>query len=201
MSESLLLSILYVLTAVRVVLHLQPAILGASSRRTVNELVDAIVSGGVWALLLVHFVMRPFYIPSPSMHPTLQENDFLLVNKLQYRITGPQRGEIAVFKSPNPTSPDKIDLIKRVVGIEGDVIAVKNGVLYRNGEQIDEPFIAEPIASDFADHRVPKGCCFMMGDNRNNSRDSRYIGDIPLANFVGRAEFIFYPFKRSTLLH
>lgn len=164
-------------------------------------MMDSIIHAGIAALFLIHFILRSFYIPSPSMVRTLLVNDFIIVNELQYLVAKPQRGEIAVFRSPQPTSPDHIDLIKRVVAVEDDVIAVHDGALYRNGEKVEEPWIWEPIRGEFPEHRVAKGCCFMMGDNRNNSGDSRVFGDVPLENYIGRAELIFYPFSRAGLLH
>jgi signal peptidase I len=165
-------------------------------RRNFNEFIDSIVQAGVSALLLIHFIVRSYYIPSGSMIPTLQIKDYILVNELQYQFSSPARGDVAVFHPPDSYHGDKEDLIKRVVGIEGDTIEVRGGKLYRNDLPVVEPYIKEDIAQDFPAYRVKPGHVFMMGDNRNDSYDSRYWGDVPLKNYVGKAEFIFFPLHR-----
>lgn len=204
MTETQLIFILFGLTLLRVAAHFKPDLLPFNSRVTrmrFKEGVDSIVWAGVVALLLIHFVVRSFYIPSGSMIPTLQVNDFILVNEFLYRIAEPARGEIVVFRSPEKgRAADKTDLIKRVVAVEGDEVEVKDGVLYINDLPQDEPYIKEPIDSDFPKTRVDQGHVFCMGDNRNDSRDSRFIGPIPLENLVGRAEVIFFPPNRIGLI-
>lgn len=165
-------------------------------RRNINEFIDSIVQAGVSALLLIHFIVRSYYIPSGSMIPTLQIHDYILVNELQYVFSKPARGDVAVFHPPDTYTGDKEDLIKRVVGIEGDILEVKDGKLYRNHQLVDEPYIKEPIQGSFGPYTVKPGCCFMMGDNRNDSYDSRFWHDVPYKNYVGKAEFIFFPPKR-----
>ncbi|MBS2037128.1 signal peptidase I [bacterium] len=198
MTETHLFIALYALTFARLVIYFQPSLISEPlKRRNVNEFIDSIVHAGVSALLLIHFIVRSYYIPSGSMIPTLLVKDYILVNELQYRFAKPARGDVAVFHPPDTYHGNKEDLIKRVVGIEGDLIAVKDGKLVRNGEVIDEPWIKEPIADDFPEYRVKKGCAFMMGDNRNDSFDSRFWHDVPLDHYVGKAEFIFFPFNRA----
>ncbi|MFN8607946.1 MAG: signal peptidase I [Vulcanimicrobiota bacterium] len=198
MTETHLFIALYALTFARLVVYFQPSLISEPlKRRNVNEFIDSIVHAGVSALLLIHFIVRSYYIPSGSMIPTLLVKDYILVNELQYRFAKPARGDVAVFHPPDTYHGNKEDLIKRVVGIEGDLIAVKDGKLVRNGEVIDEPWIKEPIAEDFPEYRVKQGCAFMMGDNRNDSYDSRFWHDVPLDHYVGKAEFIFFPFNRA----
>jgi len=152
------------------------------------------VQAGVGALLLIHFVVRSYYIPSGSMIPTLLVNDMILVNEIQYRLTTPARGDVAVFHPPKTYPGNKEDLIKRVIGIEGDIIKIKDNKLYRNGVEMKEAFIrGERPMGDFPEHQVPPGHVLMMGDNRNDSWDSRFWGDVPVENFVGKAEFVFFP--------
>lgn len=198
MTETHLFIALYALTFARLVVYFQPSLISEPlKRRNVNEFIDSIVHAGVSALLLIHFIVRSYYIPSGSMIPTLEIKDYILVNELQYRFTKPARGDVAVFHPPATYHGNKEDLIKRVVGIEGDTISVKGGQLYRNGVKVDEPFIKEPIREDFAEIRVGPGRCFMMGDNRNDSFDSRFWGDVPYDHYVGKAEFIFWPPQRA----
>ena len=189
----------------RLITHLKPSLLDSFGKVTQSKLkegVDSIVWAGVVALILIHFVVRSFYIPSGSMLPTLKVNDFILVNEMLYEFTDPSRGDIVVFHPPEETyTGDKTDLIKRVVGTASDTIEVRDGKLVLNGIVQDEPFIKEPINSDFGPITVEPGHIFVMGDNRNDSRDSRYIGQIPLDNLVGRAELIFFPVTRWTLFN
>lgn len=206
MTETQLILILFALTIYRVVSHFNPSMLPVSTtlaRMRVREAIDSIVWAGVVALLLIHFVVRSFYIPSGSMLDTLKINDFILVNEVIYRIAKPARGEIVVFRSPEAhRAEDKTDLIKRVVAVEGDEIEVKDGKLYLNGLPQDEPFIREAMDDDFPKERIKPGHIFVMGDNRNDSRDSRYMdpGQVPLENLVGRAELIFFPPQRIRLI-
>ncbi len=145
------------------------------------------------------FVMEAFWIPSGSMIPTLQINDRVLVNKFIYRFTEPERGDIVVFQSVD--SADQ-DLIKRVVGVPGDEIAVRNGKLFVNGEPQKEPYTNKkfPDVSFFARITVPKDHVFVMGDNRGNSQDSRVFGPLPKENIEGEAFLRFWPPGRIGLL-
>jgi signal peptidase I len=198
-TESVLLYLLFFLTSARLIVFLKPGALqsiGPVAQTQLKEGVDSIVWAGVVALLLIHFVVRSFYIPSGSMLPTLEINDFILVNELLYDFTDPSRGDIVVFHPPPTYTGDKTDLIKRVVGVENDKIEVKDGRLYINDVEIQEKFIKDSISGAFGPEVVKKGHVFVMGDNRDNSRDSRIIGQIPLENMVGRAEMIFYPPSR-----
>jgi signal peptidase I len=142
------------------------------------------------------FVVEAFWIPTPSMVPTLLVGDRMLVNKFIYRFTEPKRGDIIVFQSvDNP----KEDLIKRVVGVPGDEIAVRSGKLFLNGELQKEPYTNKklPDRSFFAKTTVPKGHVFVMGDNRANSFDSRRFGPVPEKNIEGEAFLRFWPPDRA----
>ena len=132
------------------------------------------------------FVMEAFWIPSGSMIPTLEIGDRVLVNKFIYRFTDPSRGDIIVFESVDNSNED---LIKRVVGLPGDKIAVRGGKLFVNGEPQKEPYTNKklPDRSFFANTTVPKDHVFVMGDNRGNSADSRVFGPLPKKNIEGEA--------------
>lgn len=158
----------------------------------------------VVAFALVFGVVRPFiveafWIPSESMVPTLEVGDRVLVNKFIYRFTEPERGQVVVFESVD--NPDE-DLIKRVVGLPGDTIAVRDGTLFVNGEPQKEPYTnkAVPDNSFYAPTEVPEGNVFVMGDNRTNSADSRYFGFLPKENIEGEAFLRFWPPSRIGLL-
>ena len=211
MTETFLIYLLVALTVSRLLCHAQPKLLSSMTRLArarLYEGVDSVIWAGVVALILIHFVVRSFYIPSESMLPTLRVNDFILVNELIYDFADPNRGDIVVFHPPAEDDPDPetkqkppIDLIKRVVGLPHDVLEIKDGVLFLNGAAQQEPFIKEPIFGNYGPTTVPERHIFVMGDNRNNSRDSRYIDPIPYESLVGRAELIFYPLNRLRLFN
>ena len=138
------------------------------------------------------FVVEAFWIPSASMVPTLKYGDRVLVNKFIYRFTEPERGDVIVFKS---VQGDGQDLIKRVVGVPGDEIAVRGGKLFVNGVPQKEPYVNKkyPDRSFYAPTTVPKDHVFAMGDNRANSQDSRVFGPVPEENIEGEAFLRFWP--------
>ena len=145
------------------------------------------------------FVMEAFYIPSESMVPTFEVGDRVFVNKFIYRFREPKQGEIVVFKS---IEGEQEDLIKRVVGVPGDTITLDNGMLLVNGVPKDEPYVNHqlPDPSSFGPITVPEGKVFVLGDNRANSRDSRFFGPLPIQDVEGEAFVIFWPPGRVRLL-
>ena len=207
--------VLFLMVVMRLAVHIRPSLLGGWTRLKRSRWLegwDSVVGALLGALLLVKFVVRPFYIPSGSMEPTFLINDRILVNSLLYDFASPNRGDIVVFVPPpepaRPEGENEMILIKRVVGVANDIIEVKNKKLVLNGVVMDEPFINGPIETgDYGPERVKPGYIFVMGDNRNNSRDSRYIGggdghgQIPLKNVMGRAECIFFPLQRAKLFN
>ncbi|RYG24216.1 signal peptidase I [bacterium] len=244
--------------------------------RLVNELLDAVVYAGVFVFLIIRpFGVQAFRIPSGSMWPTLYVNDFVVANKAIYRYTDPKPGDIVVFRPPieailnkeeglDADGQIKVDYIKRCVGVPGDVVELRDGILFRNGKQVADttkhystsndggqnfnevspdlvPKASFKLAKDkdgkviplnyTADeanagmtgpggsyqvnpkfivespeeqHRlieakpepVPAGYYLMMGDNRNNSFDSRGWGLVPRESIIGRSEFIWLPVGR-----
>lgn len=124
-----------------------------------------------------------------SMRPTLQDGEYILVNKLAYKFSEPMRGDIVVFEFP--VNPEE-DLIKRIIGLPGDTITVQNGVLTVNGVVVEEPYINAPPAYN-GTWQVSAGELFVLGDNRNDSRDSHQWGLLPIENVIGRAVLIYWP--------
>ena len=165
-------------------------------RRSLNEVIDCVIKTGIWVILLMAFVVRTYYIPSESMCPTLQINDHIFVSKVPYYFSSPDRGDVIVFYPPHRHEEKGVTFIKRVVALENDVVQVSDGVLYVNGTPMSEPYIKELIFNDYPAYKVPPGHLFVMGDNRNNSDDSRYWGPLPKRDVVGRAFLIFWPFNR-----
>ncbi|MEW6059328.1 MAG: signal peptidase I [Actinomycetota bacterium] len=174
------------------------------------------------AILLKTFVVQAFYIPSGSMEPTLAPGDRVLVNKVGYH---PHRGDIIVFADPHPgLQPDRgviggflrwlseglgfagasdEDFIKRVVGMPGDVVELRQGALYVNGKLTPEPYLhGPPDTRAYGPTRVPDGALFVLGDNRLYSKDSRYgLGFVRLDKVVGKAFAVVWPPSRVGWLH
>ncbi len=124
-----------------------------------------------------------------SMLPTLEDGEFVLVSKLNYKLGEIQRGDIIVFHFP--MDPQQ-ELIKRVIGLPGDYVQVQDGVVYVNGQALDEPYIAAPPAYS-NQWTVPEDRLFVLGDNRNDSSDSHSWGFLPFENVVGKAVLIYWP--------
>ncbi|MEI6291165.1 MAG: signal peptidase I [Chloroflexota bacterium] len=133
-----------------------------------------------------------------SMTPTLQNGEFVLVNRLAYRMGVPQRGDIIVFHFP--VDPGSQDLIKRVIGLPGDRIMVANGIVWVNGQKLIEPYIAEAPLYGGA-WEVPADELFVLGDNRNDSSDSHSWGMLPINEIVGKAVFIYWPFPEWKIIN
>ncbi len=151
------------------------------------------------AVLIIQFI-KPTIIKESSMQPTLFENDYILLSKQAYSIFGdPEYGDIVVFHSDiEAMNGDKKDLIKRIIGLPGDVITVKDGVVFRNQVPLTEDYLMEDYTTGFVEeYRVPQGEMFVMGDNRRVSLDSRSedIGAVSMDEILGKAIWKVYPFK------
>jgi signal peptidase I len=161
-------------------------------RRTALEWLGVIGGGIAIALLVEAFLIQAFWIPSPSMEPTLDVGDRVLVNKLSYKFHDVNRGDVVVFERPPGASTGQNgeikDLIKRVVAVGGDTVEAKEGNVYVNGDQIDEDYLEPGTPTDNLPlTTIPEGQVFVMGDNRTNSEDSRIFGPIDEDAIVGRA--------------
>jgi signal peptidase I len=168
--------------------HKQPR----SLKRTILEWVGVIAGGMIIAFVIEAFLVQAFYIPSPSMVPTLNVDDRVLVNKLSYRLHDVHRGDLIVFERPPAASRgaegEIKDLIKRVIAVGGDTIEARNQLVYVNGERIDESYLESGTpTNDLPRQTVPEGHVFVMGDNRTNSEDSRVFGPVDEDRIVGRA--------------
>jgi signal peptidase I len=145
------------------------------------------------ALLIQLFVVKPFEIPSESMEPTLNLGDRVLVNRIVYHFREPARGDIIVFDPPiESTEP----FIKRVVAVANDTVSVHDGKLWVNGKAQDEPYLMEPvIVGDYPEITIQPGYVWAMGDNRNNSGDSRKFGPVSVKSIIGEAFVVYWPPK------
>lgn len=163
-------------------------------KRFLREWVGILVIAVVLSLVVRTYIAEARWIPSESMLPTLKIGDHLIIDKAYFKLSGLHRGDIVVFKAP-PSAQKEEDLIKRVIGLPGEKIAVKDGVVYINDQELSESYIAEKPNTDFAAVTIPEDKVFVMGDNRNNSYDSRFWGTLPIENIIGKAVFLYYPFK------
>lgn len=175
---------------------------GQSSEKgyIIKELMESIIVAVVLALVIRYFLFQPFYIPSGSMEPTLKVGDKIIVNKLLYRFSSPKRGDIMVFKYP--VNPER-DFIKRVIGLPGETIEIKNSKVYIDGKILEQPFLPPDLKynRNLAPTKIGENQYFMLGDNRNNSEDSRFWGSLPEKNIVGKAMFVYWPYNRIKQLH
>jgi signal peptidase I len=143
-------------------------------------------------ILIREHVFAITKIEGQSMMPTLENQQRVYLNRLAYEFDEPERGDIVVFPAPNDTR----DYVKRIIGLPGDVIEIRGGTLYLNGEEQKEEYI-DAVTSDFPATTVPEGCVFVMGDNRHpgaslDSRDPR-VGFLPINILKGRVDFVLYP--------
>jgi signal peptidase I len=166
-----------------------------STTRSVVEWVAVVGGALIVALVIRAFFLAAFYIPSESMVPTLEKGDRVLVNKLSYKLHDVHRGDVVVFERP-PNEPDNgiKDLIKRVIGLPGETVEVKDCKVHINGQSLDEPYVKTwNRTCTYASHQIGPDEVFVMGDNRDDSQDSRFFGPIDEDLIVGRAFVVVWP--------
>jgi signal peptidase I len=168
---------------------------GGTLAKSLLELLEIFIIAGA-LFLAVNAVTARVRVESISMEPNLYEGEFVVVNRLAYRWAAPQRGDIIVFYFPeNP----KKRYIKRVIGIEGDVVSASDGQISVNGIPLYEPYLAS-APSYSGEWQVGEGELFVLGDNRNNSNDSKSWGNLKLDAVIGKAIFIYWPLKNLGLI-
>ena len=172
-----------------------------SASKTILEWGGLIIAALVIALLIKTFLFQAFYIPSDSMVPTLEKNDRVIVNKLSYRLHDVHRGDIVVFKAPPGADDDVKDLVKRVIALPGEEVEGRDNHVFINGKQLEEDYLPEgTITSDFPPVVVPPKSMWVMGDNREQSKDSRFFKFIPEDDIVGRVFLRIWPLNRLAIL-
>jgi signal peptidase I len=173
----------------------------ATPWRGAVEWVVIVLGALCMALVVKTFLIQAFYIPSLSMSPTLEVNDRVLVNKLSYDLHEVNRGDVVVFHSPSEEPGESKDLIKRVVGLPGDSLESRNGYIVVNGRRLEEPYLqSSEQTGELEPITVPAGHVFVMGDNRDNSSDSRVFGAVDESLIVGRAFVKVWPITQFTTL-
>jgi signal peptidase I len=146
---------------------------------------------------LIDAVVGRVRVENISMQPTLHQDQFILVNKLAYRLGSFQRGDIIVFHFPGDP---KEDYIKRVIGLPGETVDIKEGHVFVNGQLLDETYIAAP-PNYVKSYQVPPDGIFVLGDNRNQSSDSHLWGYVPAGNVVGKALVVYWPIGELKILN
>lgn len=151
------------------------------------------------AMLIRTFIVELYMVEGPSMTPTLLNGERLVVSKFIYRFQKPVKGEVVIFRYPRDPSRD---FIKRVIATAGDTIEIRDGRVFVNGQLLDEDYIKEKTRGSYPLSTVPAGTVFVMGDNRNNSEDSRFpeVGFVPLELLKGKAILVFWPVGNFKML-
>ncbi|MFC7061230.1 signal peptidase I [Halobacillus seohaensis] len=175
------------------------------------EWIKAFAIAAALAIVIRVFLFAPVIVEGPSMSPNLHNGDHLIVSKINYTLGEPDRFDIVVFHAT-----DQKDYIKRVIGLPGEEVAVQDDNLYINGEMYEEPYLegskdvlpeGELLTNNFTieelpggQSTVPEGYLLVLGDNRNNSTDSRSIGMVPYDQLVGEGLLTYWPFNRIGLV-
>lgn len=167
----------------------------STPKSALRETLETVLVALVIALLIRSFLVQLYVVDGESMFPTLHHGDRLLVNKIGYRLSEPEPGDVVVVEDPaNP----RRQLIKRVIAVGGETVEVRNHVVFIDGKPLEEPFV-HPFSVHFSDVKpepVPEGYVYVMGDNRGGSMDSRSLGPVQVTKVEGKAFFLFWPISR-----
>ncbi|RYD02744.1 hypothetical protein N752_23475 [Desulforamulus aquiferis] len=168
-----------------------------TKKSVIREMLESVVIAVLLAAVIRLFILEPFFIPSGSMEPNLMVGDRIIVSKVTYLVTDPSPGDIVVFKFPLDPSRN---FVKRLIAQGGDTVEIKDSVLYVNDQPVSEDYLPKGLTfQDFGPQAVPQDHYFMLGDNRNNSDDSRVWGFLDEELIVGKAEVIYWPLDRIGL--
>ncbi len=156
-------------------------------------------------VLLYLFIAQPNQVHGHSMDPNFHDKEFILTEKITYKRRDPKRGEVVVFKAPpsEPCAVDSCEYIKRVIGLPGEIVRLKDGEIWINNRRLEESYLPADFKTTAASYLregrplvVPQGEYLLMGDNRPHSRDGREFGTTPEGDIVGRAFFVYWPTNR-----
>lgn len=175
----------------------------ASIGQFLFSFLETVIVALVITVVLYLFVMTPHEVVGNSMHPTYKNGEYLMANKISYKLHKPERGDVIIFKYS-----DTQDFIKRIIGLPGDTVMLKDGKIYINGVILNESdYLSESIYTNGQDYlkegqsiTVPEGEYFVCGDNRNHSSDSRAFGSVKLQNIKGKAWIVYFPFSQFRLV-
>jgi signal peptidase I len=163
--------------------------LGKTMGRALVEILETIAPAFVIALLINFFVAQSTYVHGQSMEPNLHTDQRLIVEKVSYRLHPPHRGDIVVIDLETSDVP----LIKRVIGLPGEMVEIRNNRVLIDGQVLDEDYLDDVVQRNFGPSKVPDGQIFVMGDNRGASNDSRRFGAVSIDRIVGRAWISYWP--------
>lgn len=171
--------------------------------KAIYSLIETILVALVLAIVLYLFIMTPHEVVGNSMHPTYKNGEFLMANKISYRVSDPKRGDVIIFKFS-----DTQDFIKRVIGIPGDEVMIKDGKMYINGELLNESnYLSSSVITNGGEYlhegqsiTIEDGKYFVCGDNRTNSSDSRVFGPIEKEAIKGKAWIVYFPFSEFRIV-
>jgi signal peptidase I len=170
----------------------------ASAKPLWREWVETLLATLLIFLFVESFVVQGFKVYGSCMEPNLYTGERLLGNKLIYRMDGIHRGDIVVFRPPHRLDTP---FIKRVIGMPGEIIAIQHNQVYINSRPLNEPYLRLAWHDDRPAERISPGKLFVMGDNRDNSSDSRSWGELPLRNIQAKAWLRYWPLSRLEILH
>lgn len=174
----------------------------ASVGQFLLSFLETIVVALVISIVLYLFIMTPHEVIGSSMYPTYKDGEYLMANKIVYKLSEPKRGDVIIFKYS-----DTQDFIKRIIGLPGDQVMLKDGYMYINGNKLDESgYLDSSVYTNGGEYlhegetiTVPEGQYFVCGDNRQHSSDSRTFGPIEKANIKGKAWIVYFPFSNFRL--
>lgn len=174
----------------------------ASVGQFLLSFLETIVVALVISIVLYLFIMTPHEVIGSSMYPTYKDGEYLMANKVTYKLSAPKRGDVIIFKYS-----DTQDFIKRIIGLPGDQVMLKDGFIYINGTKLDESgYLDSSVYSNGGEYlhegetiTVPEGQYFVCGDNRQHSSDSRTFGPIEKADIKGKAWIVYFPFSNFRL--
>lgn len=167
--------------------------MGDSAKKEMLSWLKTIILAVVLAFIINNVLIVNAEIPSESMESTIMTGDRVVALRTSYWFSLPERGDVMVFKYPDDPE-QKTLFVKRVIGVGGDEVYIHDGAVFINGAKLDEPYLDEPMYGEFGPYKVPYGSYFMMGDNRNNSLDSRYWDDtfVEMNQVQGKVVFKYY---------
>ncbi|HPD00916.1 MAG TPA: signal peptidase I [Acetivibrio sp.] len=168
---------------------------GNKKQEIIKEIISwalYILGAVVVALFLTRFVIVNAFVPTGSMETTIMPNDRLIASRIHYLIGNPKRGDIAVFRFPDD---EEVLYVKRVIGLPGETVEIKDGTVYIDGTPLEEPYLKEKPIGDYGPYKIPEDSYFMLGDNRNNSKDSRKWNNkfVKKEKILGKALFRYFP--------
>lgn len=157
--------------------------------------IKVILSAVIIAFIVDSFIIANAVVPTGSMETTIPAGSRIMGFRLHYYFAEPERGDIVIFKYPDD---EKIDYLKRIIGLPGETVEIISGRVYIDGALLEEPYLSEEPTGDFGPYEVPEGCYFMLGDNRAVSKDARYWENTYVSGdkIIAKAFFMYYPSLR-----